>query len=203
MTTPTTPRDGISPGLADYPLLTALIERRSRRFGVGMTLDGGPLGFASSQDGAGNALTDEEEAALAFAAVGVTGYALGELPYRDGQRPESGSGNIMAQFYARTAPSPESIQSATLFVINDDGAWLIRRPQDVDAEMNARAVAAARAGDVSSFTGIIGCVSPTAASTCRSSSHTSCPSTSGWRTNRGAHTFCRCRSSVPSTSTRC
>ena len=33
--------------LAGYPLLEALIERRSRRFGNGMRLNGGPLSYKS------------------------------------------------------------------------------------------------------------------------------------------------------------
>ncbi len=34
---------------ASYPLLEALIERRSRRFGKGMHLDGGPLSYQSER----------------------------------------------------------------------------------------------------------------------------------------------------------
>jgi hypothetical protein len=33
--------------LARYPLLDALIERRSRRFATGMSLNGGPLTYDS------------------------------------------------------------------------------------------------------------------------------------------------------------
>jgi hypothetical protein len=65
--------------LAHYPLLDALIERRSRRFGGGMSLNGGPLAYDSTH--APQPLSMEEEAALAFAACGITGPALAELPY--------------------------------------------------------------------------------------------------------------------------
>jgi hypothetical protein len=34
--------------LARYPLLDALIHRRSRRFGKGMRLNGGPLAYTSA-----------------------------------------------------------------------------------------------------------------------------------------------------------
>ena len=47
--------------LARYPLLDALIERRSRRFGKGMTLNGGPLAYQSTH--APQPLSIEEEAA--------------------------------------------------------------------------------------------------------------------------------------------
>jgi hypothetical protein len=110
------------------PLLQAMINRRSRRFAPGMVLDGGPLSYESKK--APQPLDEEEEAALAFAACGVTGYALAELPYRAGAVPESGSGNIMTHFIARTVASGDAMHDCTVFVINDDGAWLLKRPQD-------------------------------------------------------------------------
>src|SRR5437588_10079722 len=87
-------------GLASYPLLEALIERRSRRFGKGFELNGGPLAYASASSP--QPLTLEEEAALAFAACGITGYALGELPYQTGKEQEASSGNMIARFLGRT-----------------------------------------------------------------------------------------------------
>ena len=63
---------------ASYPLLDALIERRSRRFGKGLHLDGGPLSYRSALPP--QPLQVEEEAALAFAACGITGYGLADLP---------------------------------------------------------------------------------------------------------------------------
>ena len=71
-----------------YPLMQALLTRRSRRFGKGMHLDGGPLSFASEQQP--QPLSLEEEAILAFAACGVTGYGLAELPFQNGEQPETG-----------------------------------------------------------------------------------------------------------------
>jgi hypothetical protein len=114
--------------LASYPLIDAMIERRSRRFGLGMHLDGGPLAYHS--DLPPRPLSVSEEAALAFAACGVTGYALGELPYTAGSQPESGSGNMMANFVGRTVASADALHLVTLFVINDVGAWMLKRPQD-------------------------------------------------------------------------
>src|SRR5205823_5006873 len=75
--------------LEDYPLLTALHERRSRRFGLGMKMPAGPLAFESRH--APVPLTEAEEAALAFAAYGITGHALADLCYAPG-----GGGAIMA-----------------------------------------------------------------------------------------------------------
>lgn len=114
--------------LGRYPLLDALIERRSRRFGTGMRLNGGPLAYSSRH--APRPLTLEEEAALAFAACGVTGYALAELPYETGDMPDASSGNIMTHFFGRTVASGDAMHYVILFVLNDEGVWMLRRPQD-------------------------------------------------------------------------
>jgi hypothetical protein len=75
-------------------------------------------------------LSLDEQAALAFAACGITGHALAELPYTDGAEPETGGGNIMMHLVGRTAASGDASHTDTVFVIDDDGAWLLRRPQD-------------------------------------------------------------------------
>ena len=104
-----------------YPLLDALIHRRSRRFARGFRLDGGPLAFLSRH--APKPLSLEEEAALAFAACGTTGPIAADLPYDSG-------GQIMMRFTGRTAPSGDALHTVSVIVINDDGVWLLKRPQD-------------------------------------------------------------------------
>src|ERR1700686_4808380 len=91
--------------LAQYFLLEALLARRSRRFGKGMRLNGGPLAYESAQEPAPLSLT--EEAALAFAACGITGYTMGELPYDAGDVAEAGGGNIIMNFVGRTVFSAD------------------------------------------------------------------------------------------------
>jgi hypothetical protein len=132
----------VSARVAEYPLLEALINRRSRRFGKGMRLNGGPLAYASAQPP--QPLSLDEEAALAFAGCGVTGYALAELPYEGGDVPEASNGNIMIHFAGRTLASGDSAHCVTLFVINDDGAWMLKRPQDYPRAEIAGLVQAAR-----------------------------------------------------------
>jgi hypothetical protein len=114
--------------IARYPLLEALLERRSRRFGHGMNLNGGPLVYDSAR--APHPLTLEEEAALAFAGCGITGYTLAELPYESGGVPEASGGNIIINFAGRTVASGDAVHAVALFVINDEGAWMLKRPQD-------------------------------------------------------------------------
>src|SRR5438477_10815074 len=114
--------------LARHSLLEALLARRSRRFGKGMRLNGGPLAYASTHEP--EPLTLAEEAALAFAACGITGYSMAELPYDTGNVSEAGGGNIIVNFVGRTAFSADAAHVVTVFVINDDGVWLLKRPED-------------------------------------------------------------------------
>jgi hypothetical protein len=129
--------------LAGYPFLDALLGRRSRRFAPGMDLDGGPLTYASTRPPA--PLTLDEQAALAFAACGITGHALAELPYDDGRVPETGGGQIMMNFVGRTAASGDASHADTVFVIDDDGVWMLRRPQDYPRRRVPELVELARA----------------------------------------------------------
>src|ERR1041385_7190835 len=109
--------------LGDYSLLTALRERRSRRFGLGMKIPGGPLAYGSRHQP--RPLTEDEEAAMVFAACGITGHALADLCYA-----KDGGGGIIAGLAARTMASGEGLQTAALIVINDRGAWFVRRPRE-------------------------------------------------------------------------
>src|SRR5688572_13474307 len=109
-----------------YPLLTALRERRSRRFGLGMKIPGSPLAYESRHKPV--PLTEGEEAALVFAASGITGYALADLCYA-----KDGGGSIMAGLVARTIASGDGLQTVSLIVTNDEGTWLVRKPRELPA----------------------------------------------------------------------
>jgi hypothetical protein len=113
--------------LSRYSLLDALKQRRSRRFGLGMKMEKGPLAFASRH--APLPLSEEEEALLAFAASGITGRALLDLSFAPGE-----GGVIVARAVGRTIASGDAIQTVSLIVTNDDAAYLIRRPQDFEPE---------------------------------------------------------------------
>ena len=109
-------------------LISLLLSRRSRRFGRGTRLNGGPLAYESQQET--RPLSLDDEAALAFAACGITNYVLGELPYQTGDTSDAGSGNILVNLIGRTIASGDAVHSSIVFVINDDGAWMLKRPQD-------------------------------------------------------------------------
>ena len=81
-----------------YPLLAALKQRRSRRFGLGMKIPSGPLAYESRH--APLPLTEDEEACLTFAASGITGFALLDLPFSQEQ-----GGAIVARSLGRTFAS--------------------------------------------------------------------------------------------------
>ncbi len=112
--------------LAQFPLLSALRSRRSRRFGLGMRIPGGPLAFQSRLPP--SPLTEDEEAALVFAACGITGRALADLCYSD-----TGGGNIMGGLVARTIASGDGLQTVALLITNDEATYLIRRPRELAA----------------------------------------------------------------------
>ena len=103
--------------------LDTLAGRRSRRFGLGMKIPAGPLAYSSRHPA--QPLSVAEESALAFAAAGITGHALADLCFAPGQ-----GGNIMNGFVGRAAGSGDGIQAVALFVLNDQGTWLLRRPRD-------------------------------------------------------------------------
>jgi hypothetical protein len=109
---------------SQFPLLSALRERRSRRFGLGMNMPAGPLAYQSAYQP--RPLSEDEEAALVFAACGVTGHALADLCYS-----ADGGGNIIAGLVARTISSGDALQTVALIVINDGGSYLIRRPREL------------------------------------------------------------------------
>jgi hypothetical protein len=55
---------------------------------------------------------------------------MAELPYDTGNVAEAGGGNIIVNFVGRTAFSADAAHVVTVFVINDDGVWLLKRPQE-------------------------------------------------------------------------
>src|SRR5262245_48214892 len=152
MNVPPTQDEGESPArdateallreLPGYPLLDALLHRRSRRFSLGMNMTAAPLAFRSASEPL--PLAAAEEAALAFAACGVTGHALAELPYTNSGDDALGGGNVITHFVARSVPSGDAIHAVAMVVINDGGAWLLRRPQEYPRSEIPQLVQAAR-----------------------------------------------------------
>ncbi|MDX1613628.1 MAG: hypothetical protein R3300_04910 [Candidatus Promineifilaceae bacterium] len=121
-----------------YPLIQALLGRRSRRFGPGMEIPSGPFKYRSAY--APQPLSEEEEAALVFSAAGLNGYALADLSYGRGE-----GGNMLAGMAGRVVASADSIDNVSLFVINDGGAYFIRRPQNLTPDERDHVISLAQA----------------------------------------------------------
>jgi len=130
--------------LSSYPLLTALRERRSRRFGLGMKIPGGPLAYESRHKP--RPLTEDEEAALVFAACGITGHALADLCYA-----KDGGGSIMAGLVARTIASGDGLQTVSLVVINDEATYLVRKPRELPAAEIPELIKLGQRGEFTEF----------------------------------------------------
>lgn len=107
--------DGLSDALA-FPLVDAVLGRRSRRFGLGMELPSGPMAYRSAH--APVALSELEEAFLAWMGTGLTGLALGDLP---------GDGlSWMFGWAGRAWPSSCNSHSTELLFTNDSGLYALR-----------------------------------------------------------------------------
>jgi hypothetical protein len=115
--------------VAAFPLLDAIVGRRSRRFGRGMTIPDGPLAYSSRRPP--QPLSDEERALLVFAAAGVTGWNLG-IPHTAAGRPDSGA-NYPLRLVGRTYPSAAGILSSELLISDDSGTY-ITQLRDLPAE---------------------------------------------------------------------
>ena len=120
-------------------LFEVLLRRRSRRVGLGMSIPSGPFQYTSPHKPV--PLTDDEEAALAFAACGITGYALADLSYGAGQ-----GGSMLVGRLGRTIASPDAVNAVSLLVTNDSGTWLLTRPQDLAPTEFAELVRLAKQG---------------------------------------------------------
>ena len=120
-------------------LFEVLLHRRSRRVGLGMSIPSGPLQYTSPHKPV--PLTEDEEAALAFAACGVTGYALADLSYGSDQ-----GGSMLAGRLGRTVASPDAVHAVAVVVTNDNGTWLLKRPQDFAPSEFAELARLAREG---------------------------------------------------------
>ncbi|HEX4263295.1 MAG TPA: hypothetical protein VH597_03065 [Verrucomicrobiae bacterium] len=128
--------------LETHSLLNVLRERRSRRFGLGMGIPAGPLAYQSRHPAM--PLSEGEEAALVFAACGITGHALADLCYAPG-----GGGNIMAGLLARTIASGDGLQTVSLIVTNDKATYLIRKPRELPAADIPELILLGRRGEFS------------------------------------------------------
>jgi len=129
-TDPTKP--AVHPGLQDllsYPVLQCLQDRRTRRVAQGVSLSAGDLSYESAN--APSPLTPLEEAIL-IASIGPTGAVMHDGPL-DKQNGKPELGTPFLHVTGRAASSADNAQATSMFMINDEGVWLIRRIQEKEA----------------------------------------------------------------------
>ena len=111
--------------VANYPLVAALINRRSRRFAAGMDITQGPLRFRSQLPPM--PLARDEEELLLFAGSGDTGSNIGDMAFDEHTDKDQGTGNsegrTLMNFRGRTIPSACGAHTSQIFYTNDDGVF--------------------------------------------------------------------------------
>ena len=122
---PFTP-DGAVHEAWSYPLFDAILQRRARRFPLGATMPGQEQAFVSPH--APFPLDPVEEALLILAGTGVSGIALGDLPFVDATG-ETLCGNTMLQFAGRVYASACGSHGTELFYTNDTGVYMVQQRQ--------------------------------------------------------------------------
>lgn len=100
-----------------YPYFDAMFNRRSRRFGLGMEIEKTALEYKSPVEPI--PLCELEEALLVWAATGLTGLCLGDLPPRIGL-------SLLIQWSGRTWPTACNSHSTELFFTNDQGTYMVK-----------------------------------------------------------------------------
>src|ERR1700733_11319239 len=118
---------GACPGYDEfrsYPLYDAIFKRRARRVSKGThEVSAGSLSWRS--DDKAQPLTPLEQAVL-ISVTGMTGITMPDLPTRS----ETGSPMLatpMIEARGRSAGSPDNAQATVFFMIDDEGAYLLRR----------------------------------------------------------------------------
>ena len=120
------------PGLKElfsYPLMDAIVERRTRRLAKGGSIAAGELSYTSSNQP--EALTPLEEAILVVS-TGMTGITTHDGPL---DKPEGGKelGTPFLNIVGRSGSSADNCQATSLFMINDEGIWLIKKLRGIEA----------------------------------------------------------------------
>jgi hypothetical protein len=114
-------------GLQDlfgYPLAACMQDRRTRRVAQGVSLSAGEMSYESPNEP--SPLTPLEEAIL-IAATGPTGAVMHDGPL-DKPNGTSELGTPFLHVTGRAGSSADNAQATSMFMINDEGIWLLERP---------------------------------------------------------------------------
>ncbi|MGH7907038.1 MAG: hypothetical protein ACREP6_10450 [Candidatus Binataceae bacterium] len=121
-----TPNEPITAELLDelcrFPLLDAIFDRRTRRFGLGMEIPDGPLAYRSKENPI--PLSDLERMILVLCGCGVSGWNTGMEHTASGE-PDTGC-NYPLRLTGRTSASAAGCLASEMIFMDDSGAWLTR-----------------------------------------------------------------------------
>lgn len=115
----------VAKSVAVHTLLELLQQRKTRRFGCGMELPGGPLRYRSTMPPI--PLCQDEIHHLLFAGVGETGPHLADMQYAKRPGREDGQGMAIMNFQGRTVASACAANTTRLFMTDDDGVYFVDR----------------------------------------------------------------------------
>ena len=107
----------------NYPFFQTIFDRKSRRVGLGMTVESDTIPYESPYRAV--PMTELEEALVCIAATGLMGMALSDLDAARGA-------STLVQWTNRTWPSACSNHGTELFWSNDDGLWWLDFRVSVD-----------------------------------------------------------------------
>lgn len=125
----------------EFPLMSALVGRRARRFALGAKIDSGPLAFTSQKPPL--PLDDLEKALVLCAMTGNTGWHHA-IPFNAKYAPHLP--NYAAAAGGRTFPSAAGFHTSDLFFTDDSGVYFLstrdlpaQKPQDVEGDFDPSA----------------------------------------------------------------
>ena len=117
--------------LSGHPLIDTLITRRSRRFALGSDLPGSALAFKSRANRPSEPRRGGDPRVRRLRRHRSC-ERRAAVPARAG--PETGGGQIMMSTVGRTQSSADAVATVTLFIMRDDGTYLLPRPQDLPSD---------------------------------------------------------------------
>ncbi|MDE0538718.1 MAG: hypothetical protein OXH94_08340 [Rhodospirillales bacterium] len=121
------PPDSRNPGLTtmlSYPLIQAIAERRTRRVARGCSVVAGPLSHNSENEPSPLGLLEE---AVLICSTGLTGPVMHDGPLKKPSGEPEDLGSMFWNLTGRAGPSADNCQATSLFMINDEGIWLLKR----------------------------------------------------------------------------
>ncbi|MEX2229756.1 MAG: hypothetical protein WEB13_08985 [Dehalococcoidia bacterium] len=116
---------------SQYPLMSAILNRRSRRISKGLKqVPAGTLSYTSTQEP--QPLTALEEALL-IATTGATGISMHDVPFKT----PSGRDIVSSWMHTtrgRAGSSADNVQSTHFIMINDSGTYLLKPPIEQEGD---------------------------------------------------------------------